>query len=257
MEQTSHRSEMSLPQYTVYVMSRKERLFALCAGVSVMAGIGCLFYQHWLAMMVLAVVGTCYPRIRRVTLLERKRSQLTQQFKQALYSISSSLSAGRSMENAFREARHDLKLLYPGTEVDVIRELHIISMRMENGEPIEQAIMDFSRRAEQDDISNFADVFVTCKRTGGDLIEVVRRTSSVIGEKMDIMQEIEVLIAQKKLEMKAMIAAPFLFLAFLNLTSPDFMAALYEGVGRVIATAALALLMLGAWLIQKMMNIRV
>ncbi|MFW5434067.1 type II secretion system F family protein [Paenibacillus apiarius] len=257
MKQPSRQLDMGLPQYSVYVMNRKERLFALYAGASVMAGIGYLFYHHWLAMIVLAVIGTRYTRIRQSVLLERKRSQLTQQFKQVLYSLSSSLSAGRSMENAFREASYDLKLLYPGTEVDIIRELHIISMRQENGEPIEQAILDFSRRAEQDDISNFADVFVTCKRTGGDLIEVVRRTASVIGEKMEIMQEIEVLVAQKKLEMKAMMAAPFLFLAFLNLTSPDFMAALYEGMGRMIATAALGLLLLGAWLIRKMMNIRV
>lgn len=257
MKQQKDKAETGLPRYDAYVLNHKERSFAILAGCSAMAGIGYLFYQHWLGMILLSIIGVRYTRIRQRTLLERKRSQLTLQFKQTLYSLSSALGAGRSMENAFREAAQDLRLLYPGTDVDMIRELHILSLRMENGEPVEQAMMDFSERAQQDDIANFADVFMTCKRTGGDLIEVVRRTSSVIGEKMDILQEIEVLVAQKRLEMKAMMAAPFLFLAFLNMSSPDFMTPLYEGIGRVIATAALIVLSIGVLLIHKLMDIRV
>lgn len=250
-------AESSLPLYTEYELSKKEYGMALLIGIAVMSLIGMLFYKHWLGIVMIGSIGLYYPKLRRRSLLERKRSQLSMQFKQALYSLSSSLSAGRSIENGFKEAIQDLTLLYPGLDADMIRELRIIKFRMENGEPMERAIMDFSKRARQEDIANFADVIVTCKRMGGDLIEVVRRTSSVIGEKMDIMQEIEVLVAQKKLEMKAMMAAPFLFLSFLNFSAPDFLLPLYEGVGRVIATASLLLLFVGVWLISRMMNIRV
>ena len=52
------------------------------------------------------------------------------------------------------------------------------------------------------------------------MVEVVRRTSSVIGEKLDIQQEISVMIAQKRFESKALLAAPFLLLLFMNMTSP-------------------------------------
>ncbi len=253
----SNINDQGLPHYTEYQLSKKEYLFALCVGVLVTSMIGMLFYKHWLGVIVIGCLGLYYPRIRRQALLDRKRSQLSMQFKQALYSLSSSLSAGRSIENAFKEAIQDLTLLYPGVDADMIRELRIIKFRMENGEPMERAIMDFSLRAKQEDIANFADVIVTCKRMGGDLIEVVRRTSSVIGEKMDIMQEIEVLVAQKRLEMKAMMAAPFVFLSFLNLSAPDFLMPLYEGVGRAIATVSLLLLFLGVWMISRMMNIRV
>lgn len=257
MKQQLSKVELELPRYDEYVLNNRERVQAICTGCALMSTIGYLFYQHWLGMLLLAIVGVRYTQIRQATLLERRRSQLIQQFKQTLYSLSSSLGAGRSMENAFREAAQDLRLLYPGTEVDMIRELQILTTRMENAEPIEQAMIDFSQRAQQDDIENFTDIFVTCKRTGGDLIEVVRRASSTIGEKMDIMQEIDVLVAQKKLEMKAMIAAPFLFLAFLNIAAPDFMTILYKDIGRVIATAALLLLMIAILLIQKLMDIQV
>ena len=35
------------------------------------------------------------------------------QFKQTLYSLGSSLAAGRSVENSFKEVAKDLRLLYP------------------------------------------------------------------------------------------------------------------------------------------------
>lgn len=177
--------------------------------------------------------------------------------KQALYSLSSSLSAGRSVENGFRDAVQDLLLLDPGGQSDLIFELKVIVSRLEYGEPIEVALQDFARRAGMEDIANFADVFSTCKRTGGDLVEVVRRTSSVIGEKLDIQQEISVMIAQKRFESKALLAAPFLLLLFMNLTSPDYMETMYSGPGIMISTFALAALG-GCFLwISKMMNIKV
>nr|WP_245596109.1 type II secretion system F family protein [Paenibacillus taiwanensis] len=247
----------TLPNYSVYKMSLIQYVLASFIGITAMCLVGYLFYQHWLGVFVIGLIGFHYPRIRTKELLNRRRSQLTTQFKQALYSLSSSLSAGRSLENAFKEAIHDLTLLYPGVDVDVIRELRIISTRMDNGEPMEQALLDFSIRANQDDISNFADVIVTCKRMGGDLIEVVRRTSSVISQKMDVMLEIEVLVAQKKLEMKAMMGAPFVFIGLLKLSASDFLMPLYEGAGRMIATVALLLLFFGIWLISRMMDIRV
>jgi len=257
MKRQLHKSKSGLPRYDTYTLDYTERMVALCIGCTVMGGIGYLFYQHWLGVLLFAFIGIGYIRIRKQILLERRRMNLTQQFKQTLYSLSAALGAGRSMENALREAVQDLQLLYPGTEVDMIRELHIVALRMENREPVEHALVDFSQRANQEDITNFAEVCMTCKRTGGDLIEVVRRTSAIISEKMDIMQEMNILVAQKKLEMKALMVAPVLFLSFLNITSPDFMQALYEGRGRIISTLALIVLLIAVIFIRKLMDIKV
>ena len=252
-----HTAERSLTDYTVFILSPKQYVLATVQGVFLMGAIGYLFYQHWIGVVLIGCIGLYNPKLKRADLLERRRTQLTMQFKQALYAISSSLSAGRSVENAFKEAIQDLQLLYPGVEVDVIRELRIIGARVDNGESMETAVLDFSKRAQQEDISSFADVLVTCKRMGGDLIEVVRRTSSVISEKMEIVQDIQVLVAQKQLEMKAMMVAPFLFIAFMNMSAPDFMEMLYSGMGRMISTIALIILFAAIWIMKRMMNIRV
>ncbi|MEC0239408.1 type II secretion system F family protein [Paenibacillus dokdonensis] len=246
-----------LPDYSVYVLSGFQRLMCIAAGAALFLGIGYLFYHQWIIAFLLSFGGLLVPRFWRKYMLERRRMALNLHFKQALYSLSSSLSAGRSVENGFREAIQDLRLLDPDAENDLITELSIICARMEYGEPIEDALHDFSRRACMEDITNFADVFTTCKRTGGDLVEVIRRTSSIIGEKLDIQQEIAVLVAQKKFESKALLAAPILMLVFMNLTSADYMKPMFSGMGMIISTfALLGLIGCLLWII-KMMNIKI
>lgn len=81
----------------------------------------------------------------------------------------------------------------------------------------------------------------------GDLVEVVRRASSVIGEKLEIQQEIGVMIAQKRFESRVMFAAPFLFVLFMTMTAGDYMMPLYSGTGMILST--FCLLVLGGCLV--------
>lgn len=215
-----------------------------------------LFYRSVMAALVLSLAGIIAPRIHRRSLLEQRRMRLAIQFKEALYSIASSLAAGRSVENAFVTALEDLRLLYPNPKTEILVEFEILSARLGYGETLEQGLIDLSQRAQIDDISQFTDVFTTCKRSGGDLVEVIRRTSQMIGEKLDVQQDIAVMVAQKRLESRIMMAVPFVFLTFLSLTAPDYMAPLYSGIGYVILTAALLLLGLCFMLMTRIMNIR-
>ncbi|GAE09717.1 Flp pilus assembly protein TadB [Paenibacillus sp. JCM 10914] len=253
----TNESSNILPDYTKYRLTGRENAISIIVGGVVFFGIGYLFYYNLVLSLILGLAGLVMPRFWRQYRLNRRQATMNLHFKQALYSLSSSLSAGRSVENGFKEAVEDLLLLDPGGLSDMIFELKIIVSRMGYGEPVEAALQDFARRSGMEDIKNFADVFSTCKRTGGDLVEVVRRTSSIIGEKLDIQQEISVMIAQKRFEAKALLAAPFLLLVFMNMTSPDYMEPMRSMAGIVISTFALAVL-LGCFLwITKMMNVKV
>lgn len=254
---SSGKGQANLTDYRVYVLSGRQKLVCLLIGGTGLYGVGYIFFHSiWLSLIVMSCA--CFlPKYWSRYLLRRRREMLGLHFKQALYSLSSSLAAGRSVENGFREAIADLKLLYPDGRNDLITELGIICTRMEYGQPIEEALQDFSRRASMEDISNFADVFTTCKRSGGDLVEIVRRTSAIISEKLEISQEIGVMIAQKRFEAKAMLAAPVFFLLFMDLSSPDYMKPLHSGVGWIISAFALLLFAGCSWLILKIMDIRV
>ncbi|MGO4494324.1 type II secretion system F family protein [Paenibacillus sp. 2RAB27] len=257
----THKSPPILPvvfiDYNEYHLSSKERIAAI-----IMLGlpafmIGYIFYQNVILAAALASTGFLFPRYRRQQLIQKRKNMLYVQFKQALSCLSSSMTVGKSIESAFREAWEDLKLLYPDPACLIVVEFGLICRKVENGEPIETALRHFADRSHLEDILSFSDVFLTCKRTGGNLVEVMKRTATVISEKLDITQEISVMVAQKRFESRVLVVAPILIVAVLAFSSPDYMVPLYRGSGILIMTVCL--LFLGACyvLTQKIMNIKV
>lgn len=250
--------EENLIEYSTYRMTIKEKiLYILLAGL-VLFTIGYIFYQNIFVSFLISFLAAFYLKIKNKELINKRKEELNLQFKQSLYSLSSALVAGKSVENAFNEVIGDLKMLYPDPNTYIIKEFEIINRRFENGEPIENAIYDFSRRANIEDIYNFADVFITCKRTGGDLVEVIRRTSNIISSKIETQQGIAVLIAQKKMEAKILSIAPFVIVALISYSSKDYMEPLYQfGVGSIIMTVSLIILVISYLLSKWIMDIRV
>ncbi|GAA3404590.1 type II secretion system F family protein [Paenibacillus hodogayensis] len=241
--------------YDHYLMSKTETVTVCAIAGAVLFAIGFLFYKNIGICLVLAMAGLYFPKIRRKQMIRKRKDELRRQFKHALYSLSTALSAGRSVENAFREADGDLRMLYPDAATDMQRELARINRRTENGEPVEKSLLDFGRRSGIEDVLQFAEAFAACKRTGGDLVEVMRRTSNMIGEKMEIEQDISVMVAQKKFEARALGFIPFIIVAFLAFSSPDYMEPLYGGAGHLVMTGALGILAASQWLARKIMNI--
>lgn len=255
---TASNSVSRLIDYSKYKLTFKERLFYSATAGFVLFTIGFIFYHNLLISFFLALLGLLYQKVKVKELIDSRKLELTLQFKQSLYSLSSALGAGKSVENAFKEVIEDLKILYPNSNTYIIKEFEIINRRFENGEPIENAIQDFSRRADVEDIYNFADVFVTCKRTGGDLVEVIRRTSNIISNKIETQQEVTVLISQKKLEAKILSIAPFVIVALITFSSEDYMEPLYRfGIGTVVMTISLIILVISYLLSKWIMNIKV
>jgi tight adherence protein B len=249
--------ESSLVHYSEYAMSRKEKLTAILMLGMPMAFIGYIFYQNIVLALAVSLLGLAFPQIRRKQLIEQRKNKLNTQFKQALSCLSSSLAAGKSVESSFKDAWTDLKVLYPDPACYIVVEFQVLLRRLDNGEPIEAGILDFAQRSGLEDVCSFADVFITCKRTGGNLIEVMKRTSGIISDKLEIKQDISVMIAQKKFESRVLLFAPIIIVAVLSFSSPEYMEPLYTGIGIGIMSVCLLVLVGCFWLTQKIMNIKV
>ncbi|MFC0526016.1 type II secretion system F family protein [Pontibacillus salicampi] len=248
-----------LIDYSKYKLNKKEFILYGGGACIVLALLGQLFYESWIMAILLGFLGLVYPYLQKKKLLQKRKDKLSVQFKEAIASLSSSLAAGRSIENSFIEVVNDLKLLYPDPNTYIIHEFEVINRRVENGETIERAIEDFSRRSDVEDIRNFADIFITCKRTGGNLVEVIRRTSDIISEKIDIQQEVQVMVAQKRFESRILSIAPIGMILLLKYSAGDYMTPLYQWdkLGPIVMTVCLLLLLFSYWLSQRIMDIRV
>jgi len=105
--------ETHLIDYSVYRLKGKEFIFYAVLGGAVFFILGELFYESMLVAIILSLLGLAVPRMQKKRILEKRKDKLNLQFKEAIASLSSSLAAGRSIENSFIEVVNDLRLLYP------------------------------------------------------------------------------------------------------------------------------------------------
>ena len=123
---------------------------------------------------------------------------------------------------------------------------------------IEELFLDFGRRCAIADIQSFAEVFLTAKRSGGDLPAVIRNTASCIRQKRETMQEIETCLAGKVMEQNIMSLIPILILAYVKLTSPEFLTVMYgSAAGLTVMGMCFAVYVLAYFWGRKIVQIEV
>ena len=109
-----------------------------------------------------------------------------------------------------------------------------------------------------EDIENFASVFYTAKRTGGDMGNVIQKVSRMLGDRIDVKKEIEATLAAKKSEQLIMSLMPVGIIFYLNLTSPGFLDVLYGNPFGICAMSVCLAIYSGAcWMGRKIVDIEV
>lgn len=247
----------SLPDYSNYKMLPHERLMYIGVAAVVLLMIGKVFFNNAVIAIALSSLALFYPIIKKRRLIVKKKMILNLQFKDAIQAIASSLAAGRSVETSFKAALDDLKLLYQGEQAYMVKELELINRKIEMNETIENAMLELSKRADIEDISNFVDVFIICKNTGGNLIEVIKNTSNIINQKIETMNEIDVILTEQKFSQKVLNVIPFILLSVISFSSPDYVKPLYTAAGHLVMLVVLLLLVAAYFIGSKIVDIKV
>ncbi len=247
-----------LPQYQVYVMKLDELLITLALAMGLCFCVGLLFYDSVLLAVLFSFVGILYIPFRRKEQLRKRKEVLHLQFKDVLYFLSISLSAGKSLETALMDTQKAFSGIYSDQDCDMLKELEIMNGRILVNDPVEHVFHDLAERSEIEDIKSFADVLMISKRAGANLVEVIKNTSETIREKVEIKQEIETLISGKKLEQKILSIMPFAMVFLLKSSNSGFLEPLMSTVyGHVVMTVALVMILIGQFIGYKVMQIEV
>lgn len=245
-----------MTDYTVYALSRAQRAWATAGAACLGFGTVWLLYRQPLLGLLATPLGLLGPRLLAGHLQRRRQARLRLQFKDMLQTLSSLLSAGRSVDNAFAALEEEMALLLGDRDAPLLREIRIVVNRLRNGEPLELSLGDLAVRSGLEEIAGFAEAFRICKRSGGDLVEVMRRTSTLIGEKLEVELEVAVTLAQKRFESRLMMVMPFGFVGLLGFFATDYMSPLYRGGGLLVLTLCLLALAGVCWWMTRIMDIR-
>lgn len=260
--------------YKVYYMKPTEKILTFAIAFIVGALVGYLFYggigkdeygQATLITYILnilipvttgIVTGFVYLPLRVESIVEKRKKELAKQFRDMLDGLTTSLGAGKNVNDSFFNVYEDLKVQYD-EDAYILKELEVIQSGILNNIPIEEVLEDFGIRSANEDINSFARVFKISYRKGGNFKDIIRNTHNVLSDKMEINEDIETIISSNKLEQTIMIFMPIALVGVIKMMSPEFAANFVTPTG-IISTTISVVIFVGAYFIGKViLNIKV
>ena len=256
--------------YHVYEMTDAEkRIYSLIALV-VGGFVGLIFYGGlfkvggeatiwtWLANLgvflttgILAVV--IFLPMRTEQLLEKRQKELRSQFRDMLQILTNSLVTG-TVDRAFHSACKSMEKQYSKSAY-ITKELNQIDASASNdGIPLEDLLEDFAKRSGVEDIEDFSNVFKVTRRSGGNIANIMRSTHSIIGEKMEIEDEITSKMKSNQLELNVIMVSPFVIVAFLRFGNASFGERFTTPSGLLASTVGICLFIFAWYLGQKIVK---
>jgi tight adherence protein B len=253
MKQENH----DLTDYRVYRFGTGEAFLVLMGGIAALLAISWLFYDTWIAAAILSPLLIFWMKRVRLYRCEKRKEKLNLEFREALNSLSVSVRAGMSVENAVAETEKSLRLVL-GENSCMDREFSYLVSQIGVRVPVEKLFLDFGRRSGVEDIENFAAVFATAKRFGGSMTRVIVSTAESIEERIEVRREIETVLASKKMEQRIMALMPCGIILYMRVASAGFLDVLYgSAFGALVMSVCLAMYATAVVWGMKIVDIRV
>lgn len=257
--------------YHVYEMSGREKLlYGLLAFV---AGgfVGLLFYGGlfkvdgeaslwtWIANLVIFfVIGVIavivFLPMRTSQLLDKRQKTLRAQFRDMLQILTNSLSSSGTVNDAFHNAYKSMREQYSESAY-ITRELEQILAASTHGNiKLEDMLDDFAKRSGVEDIEDFCNVFKVARGPGANIGEIMRNTHSIIGEKMEIEDEITSKMQSNQLELNVIIISPIFITAFLRFGNSSLGSRFTSQSGLIASTVAICMFLFAWYLGQRIVK---
>lgn len=209
-----------------------------------------LFYDSFLVAAIGILWLPVLFRMKAQELMKKRKEQLALEFKEFITALSASLKTGYSAENALSQAHKDMICMY-GEESFMSKECLYIEKQLLNNKPLEVLLAEFAERSGEEEIRDFAAVFLIAKRSGGNMANIIRNTTDIIGEKMDVKREIQLLYAAKRMEQSIMNIVPLAMIAFVRITTPGYFDVMYGNPFGILVMTICLVVYAGAFFLAR------
>lgn len=189
------------------------------------------------------------PRVVLKVLRFRRREKLGDQLEEALSSMSNSLKAGFSIQQA-------LEAIVRQGHQPISIEFKLAIQQTRLGMSLDDALHDMAKRVQLEDFYLTASAIAAARITGGDLTGVLERLAGMIRERRRIGRRVKSLTAQGRLQGMLLAMLPFLMLLLFFMIRPQMIINFFQSpIG--IASFLLTLVLQGAGyvIIRKIVNI--
>jgi tight adherence protein B len=242
--------------YNHYVMSINEKTLYIVLSAIAIFSFSFVFYQHVIFSLLMTPLSLIYPSIRVKQIIAKRKRLLNVQFKDMLNSLSSSMSTGNSLKTSMENLVDDLKIIYPRQDTIIMLEAEYIKRNIDLQVPVQDIWTEFAKRTDIQDISSFSSVLLACMKAGGNLVEVIRTSANIINSKIEVKNQIQTMIFQKKTEQMVLNIMPFFLVIILSIVAKDYIQPIFSTIiGRIIMTIAFFITVASFFISKKIMEI--
>ena len=182
---------------------------------------------------------------------KQRLAKFAKQLPEALELISRALRAGHSLASGF-------KLVADEMDAPIGREFERCYEAQNLGIALEDAIEEMTDRVPNLDLRFFATAIVLQRQTGGDLAEILDKIGYLVRERFKIWGQIQALTGEGRLSGLVLLALPPCLFVVMWRLNPNYCMALFtDPMGHQMLAAAVVMQILGAFVIKKIVNIKV
>jgi len=184
--------------------------------------------------------------------LRRKRMErLRKQLPEALDLISRALKAGHAFIGG-------IKLVSEEFDDPIGPEFGEMLEEINYGVSTSVALKNLAKRVDCNEIKYFVVGVILQRETGGNLSELMDTLALLIRERFKFDGKVRTLAAEGKLSAVVLVCLPFSIIAYLKLAQPDYMNLLFtDPLGRIMAVVAAIMMIIGIFVMKKMVTIEV
>lgn len=226
------------------------------AAVSIGLAAGAGVVAHTFSLPTpLVVVAIIVGGASRYFLLRFQKSKRLKAFNTALPDaielMARALRAGHSMSSSIEVIAEQSAEPLASAFADVYQQQKF-------GIPFRDALLEMGVRVPSKDLHFLITAVLVQKETGGDLTEILDRTTHVIRERVRIEGEVRTYTAQGRLTGWILSLLPVIMLMLINIVSPGYSKVLFhDPLGQKMLYAGGAFIALGAFVISKIVDIKV
>jgi tight adherence protein B len=225
-------------------------IYNVCAGAITFLALY-FFFPVMVLDVILGIAGLCAPYMflkhRRAARLKAFNTSLPD----AIDMMARALRAGHSLSSA-------IEVLSEQAGEAVAVEFAAVFRQQNFGLPLRDALLQMADRVPSRDLRFLVTAMLVQKETGGNLTEILDRTTHVIRERLRIEGEVRVHTAQGRLTGWILSLLPVVMLFLLNLINPGYSEVLlHDPVGQKLLYAGAGLIVIGSFFISRIVDIQV
>lgn len=193
----------------------------------------------------------CLPFLYLAYLKQKRKKRLQKQLPEALDLISRALKAGHAFVGG-------IKLVAEEFDDPLGPEFGEMLEEINYGVSTQVALKNLAKRVDCNEIKYFVVGVILQRETGGNLAELMDTLAFLIRERFKFDGKVQTLCAEGKLSAVVLVCLPFSIIAYLKFTQPDYMNLLFiDPIGRVMAVVAGIMMIIGIFVMKKMVEIEV